>query len=238
MDPPRSDGSRAARTASASPLRRRGSCDRGLAPAHIARCRPAGAPTAIASVRASGAPAPRRRPEAGSRMRPRMPAATMARVTGRSGPPRPARPGRPRSVTVARAAPRPGPPASGREGGPPCQHLVGYRAEGEEVARRGGRLAAELLGGDVAQRPDQHPRARRRGLVAVTMGDAEVRQAGPAVAVEKDVAGADVAMDEPSSWAASRAAATSEAIATASAASNLPPDRRRPPRTGRGRYSR
>ena len=84
------------------------------------------------------------------------------------------------------------------------EHLVDHAAEREDVARRSGGLAADLLGRHVADRSQECPRAghhrRRLGLVAeaddLRARQAEVEHLDVAGRLEENVGGLDVAMHD------------------------------------------
>ena len=76
------------------------------------------------------------------------------------------------------------------------QQLEGDDRERVAVARRGRRLAARLLRGEVPGRADDGARLGERGEVSGAR-DAEVGDLDPVVVVEQQVGGLDVAMDDP-----------------------------------------
>ena len=87
---------------------------------------------------------------------------------------------------------------------PTARHrLVERHAQGEHIAARVGRLAAELLGRHVRRRAlDVGRRGRRRAGRAHRPADRcardpEIRDADPTIVADQDVAGLDVAMDDP-----------------------------------------
>ena len=57
-------------------------------------------------------------------------------------------------------------------------------------------MAADPLGGEIVDRPDDLSRAGDGG-VALDLGDAEVGEQDPAVLTQQDVAGLDVAVQDP-----------------------------------------
>ena len=81
------------------------------------------------------------------------------------------------------------------EGAPPHQGLVGDDAQPVEVAGRGGHVPHGLLGGEVLGGAHHHAGGRQRALVDAG-GDAEVGELGQALAVDEDVGGLDVPVDD------------------------------------------
>ena len=89
--------------------------------------------------------------------------------------------------------------APGLERGPACEHLVKRGAQRPQVGARIHRLAIDLLGRHVAGCADRLPvRRQRLGFRPLALGGAEVGELGrPGSAVDQDVAGLDVAVDDP-----------------------------------------
>ena len=82
------------------------------------------------------------------------------------------------------------------EGSTAGEHLEEHDAEGVDVRRRGGLLAARLFGAEVVDRAERRPGQRHLGL-GDGPGDPEVGDLHAAVAREHDVAGLHVAVDDP-----------------------------------------
>ena len=75
------------------------------------------------------------------------------------------------------------------------EHPVEDHAEGVDVARRPGGLAGCLLGRDVRGRSEHRPGFGQRRAIA-DLRDPEVGDLRPALVVEEDVRGLEVAVDE------------------------------------------
>jgi hypothetical protein len=83
------------------------------------------------------------------------------------------------------------------EGTLPHQQLVEDHANREHVAASVEGLAAHLLRAHVVDGPDHHAGLREPRVAAEELGDPEVHDLGGAVIEQPDVAGLDVAMDDP-----------------------------------------